>query len=146
MHKTWLASIYEWAGRYRQVFISKGDFSFAAPAFIPKLMDKFEKNILNRYSPCLFTEREEIIKALAIVHAELLLIHPFREGNGRVARLLSVLMGFQAGLPFLDFSDFKGKKKEFYFAAVRAGLDRNYMPMRKIFSEVISRSLKLYAY
>ncbi len=33
------------------------------------------------------------------VHEELVLIHPFREGNGRVARLLSTLMAFQAGLP-----------------------------------------------
>jgi len=28
---------------------------------------------------------------------ELILIHPFREGNGRIARFLSVLMALQAG-------------------------------------------------
>jgi len=35
--------------------------------------------------------------ALAEVHAELILIHPFREGNGRLARLLALLMALQAG-------------------------------------------------
>ena len=39
----------------------------------------------------------------AAVHAEPILIHPFREGNGRCARLLATLMGLQAGLPALDF-------------------------------------------
>ena len=100
MHKMWLGSIYEWAGCYRQVFISKGDFPFASPAFIPQLMDEFENDILKLYTPCIFSARQEVIHALAVVHVELLLIHPFREGNGRVSRLLATLMGFQAGLPF----------------------------------------------
>ena len=51
MHKVWLGSIYEWAGCYRQVLISKGAFSFAAPEFIPKLMDEFEKDILSGLTP-----------------------------------------------------------------------------------------------
>jgi cell filamentation protein len=140
MHHAWLESIYKWAGHYRQVFISKGDFSFSAPSFIPRLMDAFEKDILSRYTPCTFSERGAVITALAIVHTELLLIHPFRDGNGRLARLLAVLMGFQAGLPFLDFSILRGSKRQSYFVAVAAGLDRNYAPMINIFSDVVYRS------
>jgi hypothetical protein len=41
----------------------------------------------------------EVARALAEVHAELILIHPCRDGNGRVARLLPLLMGLKAGLP-----------------------------------------------
>jgi cell filamentation protein len=140
MHQAWLGSIYKWAGHYRQVFISKGGFSFSAPAFIPRLMDAFEKDILSSYTPCTFSERGAVITALATVHTEFLLIHPFRDGNGRLARLLAVLMGFQAGLPFLDFSILRGAKRQSYFAAVAAGLDRNYAPMINIFSDVVYRS------
>ena len=142
MHREWLTSLYIWAGRYRQVHLGKGGFSFAAPAFIPRLMDDFEKKILPRYTPCIFKTQQRVIEALAIVHTELLLIHPFREGNGRLARLLAACMGFQAGLPFLDFSGVEGVRREDYFAAVRAGLDRNYEPMERLFSEVVSRSLQ----
>jgi len=85
-----------------------------------------------------------IAEALAIVHVELLLIHPFREGNGRVSRLLATLMALQAGLPLLDYSDIEGGKKEEYFSAVLAGLSRDYTPMEKIFSEVFSRTKKIY--
>ena len=70
-----------------------------------------------------------------------MLIHPFREGNGRVGRLLAVLMGLQAGLPPLDFGNIKGRKRQEYFAAVRAGMDRDYEPMEKVFSDVIGRTL-----
>ena len=42
MHKSWLGSLYAWAGSYRNVKISKGDFTFANPEFIPKLMHDLE--------------------------------------------------------------------------------------------------------
>ena len=142
MHRRWLGSVYAWAGRYRQVMMSKGGFPFAAPAHIPKLMADFERDFLAKYTPCLSASRPEVISSLAIVHTELIIIHPFREGNGRIARLLATLMALQAGLPPLDFSDFAKIRQEEYFAAVRKGLDRNYEPMETIFRDIINRSLR----
>jgi predicted nuclease of predicted toxin-antitoxin system len=51
----------------------------------------------------------EVAKALTQTDVELVLIHPFREGNGRIARALSTVMGLQAGLPPLDFRSITGK-------------------------------------
>ena len=62
-------------------------------------MDEFEKGILARYTPCNSTTRADTVRALAETHVELVLIHPFREGSGRLARILSILMALQAGLP-----------------------------------------------
>ena len=144
IHKIWLGSIYAWAGNYRQVNLSKGDFPFAAANQIPRLMIEFEKGPLRAYTPCRFTEMNEIARTIAVVHTELLLIHPFREGNGRVARLLAVLMALQAGLPPLDFGNIKGRKRQKYFRAVQAGLDRDYKPMEKVFSAVIRRTRRVH--
>ncbi len=140
-HRLWLGDIYAWAGEYRQVNVSKGDFLFAVSAHIPALMVEFERDVLARCTPCNFTTRVEVVRALAEAHVELVLVHPFREGNGRLARILSTLMALQAGLPLLDFSPITGEKKEGYFAAVQAGLDRNYQPMERIFAEIIERSV-----
>jgi cell filamentation protein len=144
IHKMWLEPIYAWAGNYRQVNLSKGDFPFAAANQIPRLMIEFEKGPLREYTPCRFTEMSEIARAIAVVHTELLLIHPFREGNGRVARLLAVLMALQAGLPPLDFGNIKGRKRQEYFRAVQAGLDRDYKPMEEVFSAVIRRTRRVH--
>jgi cell filamentation protein len=144
IHKMGLEPIYVWAGKYRQVNLSKGDFPFAAANQIPRLMMEFEKGPLRKYTPCRFTGMSEIARAIAVVHAELLLIHPFREGNGRVARLLAVLMALQAGLPPLDFGNIKGRKRQEYFRAVHAGLDRDYKPMEKVFSAVIRRTRRVH--
>lgn len=140
MHRMWLGGIYEWAGKYRQINISKGGFTFAVAAQIPRLMEELDKGPLRSKTPCLFTEESAVAEALAVVHTELILIHPFREGNGRIARMLATLMAVQAGYPPLDFGVIRGKKKEAYFAAFQAGLDRNYEPMKGIFTEVLQRT------
>jgi len=140
-HKTWLGEVYEWAGRYRNVNITKNNFTFAMVAQIPKLMEQFEQNQLSQYTPCVFKNREEVVKALAEAHTELLLIHPFRDGNGRVARLLSTLMALQAGMPLLDFNLISEYKKQEYIRAVQAGLNRKYQPMETLFSEIIEKSI-----
>jgi cell filamentation protein len=140
IHRIWLGPIYSWAGRYRRVNLSKGQFPFAAAWHIPELMEDFEKSSLYEYTPGNFKEAGKIIRAIAVVHTELILIHPFRDGNGRVGRVLSFLMALQANLPPLDFTEIKGQKKQEYFAAIQAGMDKNYGPMEKIFWEVIDRT------
>jgi len=145
IHRSWLGDVYSWAGQYRQVNVSRGDFSFAMAQHIPKLMQELERGPLKKYTPCMFKTNEEIITALAVVHTELMLIHPFREGNGRAGRLIAVLMAFQAGLPGLDFTGIRGKKREEYFAAVQSGMDRNYEPMKTVFRPVLSRTRRTHA-
>jgi len=142
LHQSWLENIFTWAGSYRSVNISKGNFVFAAAMHVPQLMLEFERKQLTRLTPCRFEKIENVVAALAEVHVELILIHPFREGNGRVARLLSVLMALQAGLPPLDFSELQDDKREEYFAAVRAGMDRDYSGMVTVFNGVIARTLQ----
>ena len=139
-HRTWLGDIYEWAGRYRQVNVSKDGFPFAAAAQVPALMDQFERGVLRRCTPCTFADRAEVVRALAETHVELVLIHPFRDGNGRLARALMTLMALQAGLPLLDFSVIAGKSKNAYIAAIQAGLDKHYAPMERLVAEVIEQS------
>ena len=145
MHQIWLDPIYPWAGQYRKVNLTRDNFTFAAANQISALMGDLEKGPLRKYTPCVFKSAEDIVTAISTVHVELVLIHPFREGNGRLARLVAILMALQAGLPPLDFGGIKGQVKQEYFFAVRAGLDRDYAPMEEIFSAVISRTQRKYS-
>ena len=138
MHKVWLGSIYEWAGRYRTVDIGKGGFQFAHAGRIPDLMTELERGALHRHTPCIAGDDEQVALALAETHAELMLIHPFRDGNGRLGRLLATLMALQAGLPVLDFRPMYGKGADAYIAGIHAALSGNYRLMQAVFAMVIA--------
>ena len=138
MHRRWLGGIYSWAGQYRSVNMEKDGFPFAAAQLIERLMIDLEAGPLARCTPCTPRNADALAATLAEVHVELVLIHPFRDGNGRVSRLVATLMALQAGLPLLDFSPLTGVARKHYFSAVQAGLDRNYGPMKALFAQIIS--------
>ena len=102
-------------------------------------MIAFEKEHLAVHTPCR-GEDEAVAASLAIVHVELVLIHPFQEGNGRLSRLLAMLMGLQAGLPMLIFDEMEGVRRDRYFAAVQTGMGSDYALMKDIFLRIIAQS------
>lgn len=67
--------IYDWAGQTRDVQISKDDFRFSNVQFINVNLKNVEQMQNNTF--------HEIVEK----YAEMNIIHPFREGNGRATRL-----------------------------------------------------------
>jgi cell filamentation protein len=67
----------------------------------------------------------------------LILIHPFREGNGRLSRLLADVMAVQAGREPLDYSHWDANKVA-YFAAIQRGMSRDYVPMGELVSVALA--------
>lgn len=145
LHRLWLGPIYSWAGEYRTINIGKGGFQFAHAPLIPRLMKELERGPLRRCTPCRETDKSIVAASLAEVHAELILVHPFRDGNGRLARLLAMLMALQADLPPLDFSPIVGRGKRAYIAAIHAAMSTDYAPLKRLFLRIIDRSQRLAA-
>lgn len=96
IHKFIFEDIYSFAGKIRREQISKADTMFYPPNLIDRELDKVfskikEKNMLRE------TDKEKIFDNLAYVMAELNIIHPFREGNGRSIREFIRLMARRMG-------------------------------------------------
>ena len=78
-----------------------------------------------------------MIKQVAPIHAELLFIHPFREGNGRTVRLFVDLIALKNSFKRFNFEKITEKRMPEYIKGVQAAADKNYEPMIQLF-----RSLK----
>ncbi len=141
-HARWFGLIYEWAGSYRQVNISKDGFPFAAARLVPQLMADYSGTVLAVHTPCAGMDETQLVQALAVTHAEFILIHPFREGNGRLARLLNTMMALQAGWPPLDFGGIRGAAKRRYIAGIHAAQGNDYASLEEVFAAVLRRTWK----
>ena len=96
IHKFIFEDIYSFAGKIRREQISKADTMFYPPNLIDRELDKVfakikEKNMFKE------TDEEKVFDNLAYVMAELNIIHPFREGNGRSIREFIRLMAKRMG-------------------------------------------------
>ncbi|MBF0489149.1 MAG: Fic family protein [Candidatus Omnitrophica bacterium] len=83
----------EEAGEYRKeaVFISGSHYPMPTPKKVPVLMKDFIKNIKS------VGGKRHPVEYAAMAHKEFVFIHPFIDGNGRVARLLMNLILLQKG-------------------------------------------------
>jgi len=97
---------------------------------------ELDKKYLAVYTPCKDFTEGELVEAISIIHVEFILIHPFREGNCRLSRLLANVMALQANWPELDFTALDNKKK-MYISAIQAGLECNYEPLKLLFTQVL---------
>lgn len=128
IHRTALQGLYSFAGRFRTVNISKGGFVFPAARFIQESMAAFEREFLLPL-PDDYPDKASLVRDIARIHGELLFIHPFREGNGRTARILANLMARKQGFPGLNFEHVNFEE---YVIAVQQSARRDYSRMERI--------------
>ena len=135
IHKLALRHLYAFAGKYRNINMSKGGFPFAAARFLPETMTSFGEDILAQL-PTKYDTKEALIKDVARVHGELLFIHPFREGNGRTARILANLMVRKQGFDPLKFELINEGNFDNYVQAVQASASQDYQKMERLIASI----------
>lgn len=136
-HRRWLGNIYGWAGEERSVNMAKDGFQFAAAGQISRLLADFSRDCLSRFTPCGHMDESMLIEAIAITHVEFILVHPFREGNGRLGRLLADVMTMQARRNPLDYRVWDDNR-EAYFSAIQVGMGRDYEPMKRLVGQALA--------
>lgn len=70
---------------------------YPAPAFTPKLMAQWIEKCKNAFTQT--KSMKDAVQAYADMHLTFVTVHPFYDGNGRMARLLSNLPVLKAGFP-----------------------------------------------
>lgn len=126
------------AGVYRQerIFVTGTDFKFPDPSEVPGLMKEFFDQLAEQQ------KQLHPVEYAAWVHIRFVTIHPFIDGNGRLARLLMNLVLLQHGYiisiipPILRFE---------YIQLVRAGNFGKIEPFYEFIAQRVLESYKEYA-
>ncbi len=108
---------------------------FPAAKFLQSAVNEFEEAFLKSL-PDSFEDYEHLVEHIAPLHAELLFIHPFREGNGRTARLFVDLIALKSGFKRFNFEKINERKMPDYIAAVQSSADKNFEPMITLFKSL----------
>lgn len=118
VHKFLFDAFYDFAGKTRKEDISKGYTKFCVWQYIDEQLDLLFGKIKNMPKP---NGREEVADFFSYLMAELNIIHPFREGNGRAIR--EFVREYAAEFGFkLDWS--KVSRDELLNSMIASVLDR----------------------
>jgi len=134
IHHYLFCDIYDWAGKLRGGdYMFKGDTMFFRAIYLEQgFTDYYAKlkneNFLKGLEKSVFCER------LAYFMGELNALHPFREGNGRTARLYFKQLAKNAGYK-LKFSNVTADE---LLSADIAAFNREYEPLIEVLNNVVS--------
>ncbi|GAB3831195.1 Fic/DOC family protein [Hymenobacter jeollabukensis] len=120
IHRVTFGHLYDWAGQWRRSNPNVG--SFVPPVFqqVPTLMYQFVEEV--RFRQERVGSEAEVVQLLAYAHHRLVAIHPFTNGNGRMARLLTNLLAFLHGYQDVAlYAREAGESRKKYLQAMRLG-------------------------
>ncbi len=127
----------DWAGVYRQIeiFVRGSNTDFPLPKDVPALMKRFISLLQEQ-------QGEHPVILTASAHFKFASIHPFRDGNGRTARLLMNLILVIHGYPMVII---RNEQREEYLALFdRVRKDNNMEPFNTFICQAVDRSLTAY--
>ena len=140
-HSIVFGDLYEWAGRWRTVTISKPDVTWPPPDYLEEAMQLFERDVLAQYPARSLADHKKFCAALGHIQGEFLAIHPFREGNARTIKLCSNILAEETDRPFLLFDESEHGKSA-YIAAAKAAILKNYDPMTALIDEASQQAIQ----
>jgi cell filamentation protein len=107
IHRFIFHDVFEWAGQFRTVDISKGGHLFGRAAFLETALEQIlEKLAAENHLAGL--DQDKFAQRAAYYLGELNAAHPFREGNGRAQREFIRELGLKAG----HYIDWRGTTPE----------------------------------
>ncbi|WP_286830194.1 MULTISPECIES: Fic/DOC family protein [unclassified Idiomarina] len=131
LHHHLFQDVYEWAGEVRDVDISKGETRFCTCTRIEPEAKKLFKNISQLENA---QSHELFIEQIADLFCEINLLHPFREGNGRVQRFffeeMLFALGYDVTWPLIS-------RQEWVEANI-AGVNLDLTLLKNIFNQAIT--------
>lgn len=132
IHKYIFQDLYDWAGKIRQVDISKGNV-FCNFHFINNYGDDIFKKLQKEHY-LLNLPRDKFCERLAYFFSEINALHPFREGNGRSQREFIKTLSYAAGYEL----DFTKVTKELMIEASHKAFYCDYSSMVRMFQNISS--------
>lgn len=146
MHEVSFGWIFpQWAGRYRKIQVTFSGKE-APPYFqLEELMVNMCRDLEERmqHLPSVGSKRFiiETVKLLAWFQHRFVFIHPFQDYNGRIARMLTILILLKLNLPPIELQAERGSDREKYLTAMQKADEGNHSLLEKLISQALAEAL-----
>jgi Fic family protein len=136
----------DWAGRFRNIQVTysgkEAPSYFLVHELTKNLCDDLEKRLENLPKVAEIVFIDEIVHLLAWFQHQFVFIHPFQDYNGRIGRMLTVLILLKSGLPAIEIKVETNLDRQKYLEAMKSGDEGDLKPLEKLIGEALTIVLK----
>ena len=146
VHKVGFGFIFpDWAGKFRTINVTVGEYEPPHYSRIPELIKNLCDDLSKRLNHLSFPKSGEnflveVIALLAWFQHRFVWTHPFKDYNGRIARLLTNLLALDLGLPILTIKAETGRDRERYIKALKAADREDYSKLEELIAKALRES------
>ncbi len=133
IHRQLFGHLYDWAGAVRTVDIAKGDTRFCTCNRIEPEAVKIFRALAAKHFFTTTDNQTELAQELAVLYADLNMLHPFRDGNGRAQRLLFEHISLNCGYQI----DWRGTTQHQWIDANIRGVYCDFQALQTIFMHAL---------
>jgi len=131
-------------GKFRSVEVAVSDHQPPKHFLVPQLIDSYCKDLTERLKYLSNFNRDnffnELIRFLAWVHHRFLWIHPFKDYNGRIARLLTNIVLLNLDLPPVELKVETKDGREKYVKALKNADEGSYSKLENLIEAAIEET------
>lgn len=145
LHKLAFGWIFDWAGSWRTGPAIFGDLEGVPYYEIPLLIQEYCKDLAERLRHIPKSDNNQLIKELVSLLAwaqhRFVVIHPFGDYNGRIARLLTIVVLNILDLPLITLSAQTEADRKIYIQALRDADQLDFTALEVLIYDALREAL-----
>ena len=131
----------DWAGRFRTTDVRVGTLEPPPSYQVPLLVRSFCDDLAERLRHVHDDNLPEIASVLAWVDWRFQWIHPFKDFNGRIGRLVLAALLYKLALPPVETAPTEPERRREYLDALRAGDAGDLVPLQRLWTRRLAQAI-----
>lgn len=135
----WIFS--DWAGKFRTIRVEYSGKEAPLPHLLPQLIANLCADLTERLKHLDHENMKSVVELIAWFQHRFVQIHPFQDYNGRLSRMMTIMILLKLGLPPIEIKADTGSDRQKYLEAMYRADEGDYSKLELLIENALNESL-----
>lgn len=131
----------DWGGKFRTIRVEYSGKEAPLPHLLPQLITNLCADLTERLKHLDHENMKSVVELIAWFQHRFVQIHPFQDYNGRLARMMTILILLKMGLPPIEIKADTGGDRQKYLEAMYEADEGDYSKLELLIESALNESL-----
>lgn len=131
----------DWAGKFRTIRVEYSGKEAPLPHLLPQFITNLCADLAERLKHLDHENMKNVVELIAWFQHRFVQIHPFQDYNGRLARMMTIMILLKLGLPPIEIKADTGSDRQKYLEAMYRADEGDYSKLELLIESALNESL-----